>query len=245
METWCIQRAAIVVTVGKGIARFQEEAFGCQPIIIRNCHDARLDREPVQSLRKSLGLNAEDFLLVTIGQAKKGQAIQEALDALLGLPEFVHLAFIGGNYKAHIEKHLTNRLEKRVHFVSPVRPDEVVPFVKSADASLILYYPRSVNYEYCLPNSLFQAIDAELPLLYPELPEISEIAKKYDLGITINPKIPRSISLAVKALLNDPAEIVRFKNNLREVKTALSWEQEEKVLKKLILNVFDNNGQIK
>ena len=46
LERRCTNRAAAVVTVCHGVARLQEEAFGCQPRIVRNCHDYRLDRTP-------------------------------------------------------------------------------------------------------------------------------------------------------------------------------------------------------
>ena len=241
LESWCVQRAAAVVTVNQGIARMQQKAFHCNPIVIRNCHDCRLDQEPIQPLREHLKLAPEAFLLVSLGHGKRSRAIEEAIDAMLHLPEFVHLAFLGKNYDPYYEYRRVKRLEQRVHFVPPVSPNEVVPFVRSADASLILYYSRSVNDEHSLPNSFFQSIAAELPLLYPELPEISEIAQKHDLGIPINPRIQGSISQAVGRLLRDADERARYRNNLKKVKGILSWEEEEELLKRLLLNVINRS----
>jgi hypothetical protein len=99
-----------------------------------------------------------------------------------------------------------------------------------------------VNYEYCLPNGFFQAVAAELPLLYPELTEISAIAKRYDLGIPIHPEEPASIRLAVKELLEKPAARCRFRENAKAAKPALSWEQEEKILEILILKVLSSRN---
>lgn len=240
IESYCMKKAAIIITVSHGISKLQLEYFGCKPIILRNCEDTRLIQEPNQSLKEYLGLNSTIFLLVTIGQAKKGQAIQEALKAMIELPEYVHLAFLGNNYELYINELESSDLAKRVHFVPPVYPDEVVPFIRSADASLILYYARSANYKHCLPNGLFQSIAAELPLLYPELPDISNIAKPLGLGIPINPKSPETIILAVKKMLKNPEEISKFKYNLKEAKQTLNWEQEEVILKEIITNVIDN-----
>ena len=74
-------------------------------------------------------------------------AIQEALDALLLLPDQVHLAFVGRNYDSSLEDIQGRDLADRVHVVPPVLPNEVVPFIRTADAALILYFPWSVNYE--------------------------------------------------------------------------------------------------
>jgi len=239
LERCCINRAAAVVIVSDGGARLLEKAFGCHSVVARSCHDQRLDKTPRVHLRQLLGLSADDFLMVTTGTAKRGQALEESLDAMLKLPDNVHLAFLGKNTAQHIPLIRERGLEKRVHTVPAVMPFEVVPFIQSADASLTIYYARSPNYENCLPNSLFQSIAAELPLLYPELPEISKIAKYYDLGIPINPLDPESIRSGVIQLMSDRELDSKFRKNLRIAKEELSWEREEVVLRDLLSEVLN------
>lgn len=239
LERSCIKHAAAVVTVCEGVAHLQEETFKCRPVVVRNCHDARLDRTPPVHLRQSLGLSSDDFLIVTIGQAKIGQAIQESLDAMQKLPGNVHLALVGKNTDQHHNIIRERELEGRVHTVSHVMPFEVVPFIQSADASLILYYARSPNYQNCLPNGFFQSIAAELPLLYPELPEINRIARQYSLGIPINSLDPESIRSGVIQLMADSKQ---FSKSLRVAKEELSWEREEIILRELLSRVLDREG---
>ena len=243
LEKSCIQHAIAVVTVCDGVANLLEETFKCHPIVARNCHDYRLDQSPKMDLRQLLGLSPDKFILVTIGAAKPGQAIEESLDAMQKLPSNVHLAFVGKNTDQHLDLIRQRKLEGRVHAVPPVMPFEVVPFVRSADASLILYYSRSPNYENCLPNGLFQAIAAELPLLYPELPEISKIAKRYDLGIPINPLDPESISSGVLQLMTNPQQFSAYRKNLRVAREELGWEREEVVLRELLSKVLGQDSE--
>lgn len=238
VESRCIKKAAAVVTVSDGVAALLRENFDRCPVVIRNCHDARLDQKSPQHLRERLGLSSDVFLLVSVGQAKKGSAILEALDALRMLPSSVHLAFLGNRYEVHLDAIRSRSLEKRVHIVPPVKPYEVVPFIRSADAALILYYSRSPNYLNCLPNGFFQSIAAELPLLYPELPEIKKLAERYELGIPIDPQIPESISGAVVELVGDSKQFSTYKQNLRVAEQELSWEKEEIILRDLISSVL-------
>lgn len=238
VESCCIKKAAAVVTVSDGVARLQEETFNCQSVVARNCHDCRLEQIPRQHLRELLCLSADDFLVVTIGQAKAGQAIKESLDAMQKLPNNVHLALVGKNTDQHLDLIRQRKLEGRVHAVPPVMPFEVVPFVRSADASLILYYSRSPNYENCLPNALFQSIAAELPLLYPELTEIKRIAERYDLGIPIDPLDPESIRSGVLELMTDADRFSTYHENLCVAKEELSWEREEGILRELLSKVI-------
>ena len=223
------------------MAHLQEDTFKCHPVVIRNCHDYRLDQTPRVDLRQLLDLSPDEFLLVTIGTAKPGQAIEEALDAMCRLPDRVHLAFLGKNNDQHIPLILQRKLQGRVHLISAVLPTEVVLFVRSADASLTLYYPKSVQYKNCLPNSLFQAIAAELPLLYPELPEINRIARGYGLGIPIDPLDPESIRLGVLELMTDADRFSTYHENLCVAKEELSWEREEAVLRELIGKVINEH----
>lgn len=238
IESWCIKKAAAVVTVSEGIAELQEREFSCRPVVIRNCQDSRLDRPPARDLRSLLGLSPDKFLLVTVGQAKPGQALREGIEAMSLLPDRVHLALLGKGYEEHLDEIREKRLEGRIHLVEPVKPYEVVPFIRSADASLTLYYSRSANYVNCLPNGLFQSITAELPLLYPELRYFKKISEQYDLGIAIDTLSAESIRSGVLELLSSPDKVLRYKRNLRVAKQELSWENEEILLKDLILRIM-------
>ena len=239
LETLCISKATAVVTVSEGVADLYQQEFGQRPIVVRNCHDSRIDAPPEFNLRDLLGLSKEHFLLVTVGQAKKGMAIQEALDALLLLPDQVHLAFVGRNYDSSLEDIQGRDLADRVHVVPPVLPNEVVPFIRTADAALILYFPWSVNYENALPNRFFQSVAAELPLLYPDLSEIRALAEKHQLGLPVDPQSPESISSAVMRLKDDAKLMLALKENAVRTSKILSWEQEEKILHDLLSQTLE------
>ncbi|MBE7555388.1 MAG: glycosyltransferase [Anaerolineales bacterium] len=238
IENWCIRHAAAVVTVNEGIAGLIKKKFGRAAVVIRNAHDLRLDREPGQHLRLHLNLCPDQILLVSVGHAKPGMAIEEMFEALAILPANVHLAFIGNGYAPYLETVQKKGLAQRIHFVAPVKPDEVVPFIRSADVAVVLYYSKSVDYKYSLPNRFFQAIAAELPLLYPDLPEIKRIADTYDVGLQVDPQSPQSISAAILQLMNSPHLAQQYKRNLSLAKEELSWEHEEKVLQDLLREVI-------
>jgi len=234
VESRLINYASAVVTVSNGVASLQRAAYNRTPTVIRNCHDYRLDHAPRTGIRRAIGLSPDKFLLVVVGNAKDGMAIREAIQALLDLPSYVHLAFLGNYYGQYWDSVCGLGLQSRVHLVPPVKPFEVVPFIRGADASLILYYSRSVNYHNCLPNGFFQSIAAELPLLYPGLPEIKKIARKYQMGIEINPQDSISIGAAVIELLNYPERLTKYKKKLAQTRQDLNWEREEEILRQLI-----------
>jgi glycosyltransferase involved in cell wall biosynthesis len=230
LEARCIRHAAAVVTVSDGVAALQKRAFGRSPVIIRNCEDRRVQRPPSRRLREATGVGPAAFLFVVVGHAKRGQAILELLEALTTTPAVAHAALVGLGYEQYARQIRARGLAGRVHTVLPVKPYEIVPFIADADASLLLYYPRSANYLHCLPNGFFQAIAAGLPLLYPELPELRKIATEYDLGLPIDPRSAASIADGMEAFLRQPDRVSAYRRNTERARRVLDWEQEERVL---------------
>jgi glycosyltransferase involved in cell wall biosynthesis len=234
LEAHCIRHAAAIVTVSDGVAALQQAEFGCRPVVIRNSHDRRLDRPVAPSLKRSLGLGTSDFLVVSVGQAKPGMAIASALDAFTELPGNHHLAFVGRNYERVRQLAATRGLAERVHFVDPVTPVQVVPFIADADAAILLYYRRSRNYENSLPNKFFQAVAAGLPQLYPAFRDIQRLAETYGLGLEIDPQSPISIRDAVLRLSADRELAAALGQRVRAAQAELGWRGDEGMLRRVI-----------
>jgi len=234
IESWCIRNADTVVTTSPGFAELLSNRYHCRPHVLRNVHDRRLDKAPGRGLRDFLGLGPDQFLLVCVGQVKTGQHVAGAFAALAELPSSIHIAFVGKNTDQFNNLALQHGVERRVHSVPPVNPCELVPFIRSADAAISLYFPLSLNYEYTLPNGLFQALAASLPQLYPPLAGIKTVIERYGLGIPIDPFSPDSIKTAVLELLTNPSRLKVYRNAALAASAELSWEKEESILRELV-----------
>jgi glycosyltransferase involved in cell wall biosynthesis len=234
IERACIRSAVDVVTVNEGIASLMRGQFGCEPQILRNVHDFRLDRQPARTIREAIGLPPSAFLVVSIGNYKSGIALEPMLDALAALPSHVHLAFLGGGYPALVEAMASRGIDGRVHLMGRVLPQEVVPFAASADASILLYFSRTPNYPNALPNGFFQSIAAGLPLVYPNLDQISRLAKRYEVGIMADPQNAAEIKAALLTLLEDGERRSALRRNLCVAGRELCWEREEQILKRIL-----------
>ncbi|HYM37643.1 MAG TPA: glycosyltransferase [Nitrospiraceae bacterium] len=226
LERVCIGQAAAVLTVSDGVGELMRRRFGVEPVVVRNCHDARLDRPVRSGLRNRLGLQARDFLLVAIGNSKKGYAADVAIEAVRRLPGHVHLALVGDGYHGYADRLQAEGIASRVHLVGFLPPTEVVPTVRDADAAVILYYAHSADHRVALPNKLFQSIAAELPILYPDLPQIAAVMRAAEAGLSIDTQDPSSIVRAVERLLKD-RNAVGTASVRRQLSIQLAWEAEE------------------
>lgn len=231
LERRCIDGAQVMLTINQGIAELYRRRFGVSPHVARNCHDARLDRPVDRGLRERLGLGKDRFLIVTVGNAKPNQAVVQALDAMTALPGRVNLAFLGNGYEAVREATASRGLEGRVHVHPAVPANQVVPLLRGVDAALILYGTRTANDENMLPNGFFQTVAAGLPLVYPRLKWIRQIADKYELGREIDSPTPDAIAGGVAALMQDlERHPSMFADNLARAASENSWAYEEAIL---------------
>jgi glycosyltransferase involved in cell wall biosynthesis len=235
LEDRLVAEADAVVTVSDAVAALMEGAFGRWPVVIRNCHDERLDRASGPDLRTALGLTTEHRLCVVVGNWKPGMAVALAADAIALLPEHFHLAFVGRGYAAQAEKFGRHVAAKRVHFGHKMEPVGVVPFIRSADLGLVLYEPYSENYRGALPNGFFQSIAAGLPLVRLPLDEIEAAIAGAAVGICLEAAEPKALASAILRGIEDQRT---YHRNAAALAQQLSWKLESVKLQQLISDLL-------
>jgi glycosyltransferase involved in cell wall biosynthesis len=235
LERRCVREATEVVTVTQGCAELMEACFDRKPVVIPNVHDSRIDEDVTTDLRASLELDAGAFLIVMVGNDKPGTATAEMLDAMSRLSSDVHLALVGRGWEAHSASIEDRGLSRRVHVCGPVSPTQIVPFIASADAAVILYLAHTVDYVHALPNRLFLPIAAGLPLLYPrQLIEIDSVAGQYGFGVPIDPGDTDSMVEAISHLRDDDNLMQRLRDGSAAARGDLSWQRHEPVLRQIL-----------
>jgi glycosyltransferase involved in cell wall biosynthesis len=234
IEGFGVRRAERFTSVSAGVGELLERRFGRRPEIVCNCHDPRLDQECERDIREVTGVAPEDFLLVMTGNLKPGMAVKQALLAMQKLPDRVHIAFVGRGHERSLGMVEELGLTGRAHLLRSVPPMQVVSFVRTADASPILYTAATENYRYALPNGFFHAIAAGLPVLFPPLPEIRALAVEHGLGVEIDPGNPDSIAAGVRLLCEDGERAARHRANAERAREQLSWEREEETLAEIL-----------
>lgn len=245
LEQQCIRAADAVVTVGDGVSELIGQRFACRPFVVRNAHDSRLDRKPSKALRERLGIAQSDTVLVTVGNRKVGQAVDEAIRSLLLLPASVHLVLIGAGYEGALAEAASAGLHGRVHIVPPVSPAEIVPLIKEADIGFVLYWDYSENFRHALPNGFFQVVAAGLPLIHGGLPEITRVSRAAGTGVAVDMRNPAAIAEAVSRWLREPSEFASERAKALHAASEVTWAHEEEALKEVLKSIgFDNRQKM-
>ncbi len=234
IENACIRRADVFVTVSDGVADLFEQATNRRPIVLNNGNDERLEAKQVPGLRQRIGLVPDTPLAVSVGHSKPGFELSGILSALKALPEF-HLALLGNNYARDLSNYpMAGELADRIHCVEGVPASEVVPTIKDADVSIILYYPLSVDYLHALPNKFFQSVAAGLPLLYGALPEIDRLCRLHGIGEQIDLFDGDAVTRALRKAVEDRCWAAEQIRRSQTAAKHLSWRREERALAEVL-----------
>jgi glycosyltransferase involved in cell wall biosynthesis len=148
------------------------------------------------------------------------------------LIENTMLVIIGdGDIRKQLEERTkTLKIEDKVYFMGKISGDKLHEYTPSADIGLCLLENKGLNYYYALPNRIFDYLQAGVPVLATNFPEIVNIVDTYHTGILIDHYEPEYLAGVINEMLKNPFDTSHFQSVAKE----LSWENEEQVLMKLI-----------
>ncbi|MEP7762952.1 glycosyltransferase [Sanguibacter sp. 25GB23B1] len=230
VERWIerrgIRRAAAVITVSPSIASYLQTTYGLghKPVLVRNIPPAAqrtTDRQEGR-LRALAGLGPGSRVLAYGGRITTNRGLEETIDALVELPDDVHLVVLGYGAAGYVDSLRTRARDdgvaSRVHFVGKVPSDEVSLALADADASIVFVRPTCLSYRWSLPNKLFESIHGGLPIVAADLPDTRQIVEQHGVGEVFESEEPRVMARTILRVIADPE---RYR-----AATELTWEGE-------------------
>jgi len=228
VEAFLASRCDEVLTVSEAIARDMEQHLRIpRPRVVRNIPLSPSD-SAAPSVRDVLGVPEAIPILVHSGALVADRGVLQILEAFTQISTEAHLVFLGSGPEAEILQLQINErgLSGRVHLLPPVNPDDVSNTLAGADIGLCTIPSGFLSYEYCLPNKLFEYLQAGLALIVSELPEMSRFVREKRIGITFSPGDLPSLIQAMKLLLEDEGLRTRLSRQSLAVRQEICWEQE-------------------
>jgi glycosyltransferase involved in cell wall biosynthesis len=190
LESRHIRAVARVITVSDMIARHLARVCDIRlPEVVLNSPNLAEQRPAAQGLRAHLALTAGQPLAVYVGRLAAHRGLEQVLPSLTAWPQ-LHLACVGGR-DAVFAAELVQRAQAlgvaaRLHLVDAVPPFEVLDFIRSADLAVVLVQGVCLSYLYSLPNKLFEASFAGLPVVASDLPEQRRFVEQLGNGVLVD-----------------------------------------------------------
>ena len=116
-------------------------------------------------------------------------------------------------------------LVNKVLFVPTLPYSQMMQFTLNSDVGVSLDKNNNINYQFSLPNKIFDYAKAEIPFVSTNLVEIRKITEKFHSGVLISSLNPESIieglnkAIALKESKN-------FISNITKMNSTLHWENE-------------------
>jgi glycosyltransferase involved in cell wall biosynthesis len=232
IERLGIARARNVAAVCKTTEQLLKRDYGpARTATVLNV-PGRLDYAPAADgrLRRRIGISAQTPLVIYKGEIAENRGLLPFVAAMEQI-EPLHFALVGsGAYRDRLGREVELRgLGRRTHFIEPVKSGEFVYYLKDADLGHAIHEAAGVNMTITLPSKLFDYINAGIPVVASDGPEMSSIVREWDIGWVVSASSVESIRQAIKAFLSALPDIGKYRKNCARAAQQYCWENEKKV----------------
>jgi len=231
LECKMIPNIKYAYTVSNSIAEVYAKKYGVKFKVVRNLPVAI----EVEQIDKQ---SSDEKIILYQGAINIGRGLKQAILAMRFI-ENSRLVIAGdGDVKLQLEKLVEKeKLQKKVEFIGRLPIEKMVKFTPKADLGLSIEEDLGLNYRYALPNKLFDYIQAQVPVLVTNLPEMTSIINQYKVGDITTTLEPERLAKKIKDSLFDEEKREIWRKNLKHAAKELSWQNEEKILQN-IFSIF-------
>lgn len=234
IERFILPRMSEMITINASIAQMFENEYGINVSVVRNI--PMKIKETKKFTKKELGLPENGKLILIQGSGLNvDRGLEELVDAMNYIDNAILIIVGNGDVIPIIKQNVANTfLEDKVNFIPKQSFERLHQYTLHADLGLSFDKDTNLNYRYSLPNKIFDYIHAGVPILCSPLVEVKNIVEKYEVGECIDNHDPKHIAECINSMLENEAELKRYKANTKVASSELNWENEKLNLIKIL-----------
>ena len=217
-ERMFLPRAAAAYTVCQSLADIYSVKYNRKFSVVRNVPYALPKPDSVPSAKIIMYQGALNF----------GRGIEMMISAMQYLPDYELWIAGSGTVEADLRQQAAEQEGGgKVVFWGRLAPDELRQRTQQAAVGLSIEEDLGLNYHYALPNKLFDYIQARVPVIVSELPEMQRIIDSYGVGEVLTERTPEGLAALIQKVANQRAA---YAAKLDLAALELNWENESKAL---------------
>lgn len=228
VESAFIRKADAVFVVSGLIGQWYRERYNLENVhLVRNIADRYNGSvDDTYDIRRRINAVEDELIFLYQGAFFEGRGLEVLVSAFLQLPMSYRLVLLGYGRMEAVLKDQAKGADN-IHFLPPAHPDEILSYTVQADIGLCLIEDTCLSYRYCLPNKLFEYIQAGLPVLVSDLPELAGFVKRNACGwqVSCSPEPLRAFALGL-----DKSMLAYVKSRIPEIADQNSWHREKEVV---------------
>ncbi|MFO7810930.1 MAG: glycosyltransferase [Candidatus Delongbacteria bacterium] len=229
-----IKQAYRVITVSDPIAAELKKIYDLNEVGVFTNLPLRKKIPSDRSLiHKMLNLAPDCKIVLYQGRFLINNGLDTVIGSFAGVAADAVLVLIGeGSEKEKLKKTAEkNNISNRVFFIGPFDHSELIKYTVCADIGLCLIKNYGKSFYYSTPNKMFEFIQANIPQIASDFPEISKYVRGYNVGYVTDPEDKEKISATIDLLLNSTKITGQLRKNCQAASKILIWENIESDLK--------------
>ncbi|WP_397447428.1 glycosyltransferase [Polaribacter sp. R77954] len=220
LEKFILPKLKNCYTVCKSIADFYDEKYLTHFKVIKNYPHLTNTQKGVFPFDKN-----QKKIILYQGAINVGRGLELMIETMQLLPNCYFVIVGKGDIDKKLKQLVTSKNINNVKFLGKLTPETLLKITPHADLGISLEEDLGLNYKFALPNKIFDYIQAEVPIIISDLPEMKHIVLEYGVGEIVKNRTPENLANQIKELLEKD-----FLHQLKKAKKALIWEHQEKKL---------------
>ncbi len=238
LERWIFPKLRYAYTVNESIAHIYSQKYGVEVRAIRNVPFKREDKHPLLYPEKR-----KSRILIYQGSLNIGRGLEMMIEAMQYLPHCVLWIIGRGDIEMKLREHATAQpFPDRVIFKGFIPQQQLHTYTLQADLGLSLEKDMGENYRLASPNKVYDYIQAGVPVIVSDLPEMRRIVETYQVGEILRKSdySPEKLGKTIQNILNDTSRYNRYVDSCIKTGKVLNWENEKDKLRKLYQELTAN-----
>lgn len=217
-------------TVSNSIADYYDKKYQTKFKVIRNLP---LMIRTISKGNFSFDHKGEKIILYQ-GAINIGRGLELIINTMPFISNCILVIIGNGDIIKNLKSYVKNiNLVKKVRFLESLTPNELQKITPLANIGISIEEDLGLNYRFSLPNKIFDYINAEVPILVSNLPEMRKIIDTHKVGEIVKDRSPQKLALQIKELLKKD-----YSEELKKAKKELIWENQEEELLAIFRNII-------
>jgi glycosyltransferase involved in cell wall biosynthesis len=224
------------VTVSDSIAEWYQRRYKIKKVsVVKNVpYSQEVSPYKTKLLRDAFKIRDNHLLFLYQGEISRKRGIDLLLNVFSRVSHEKHIVFLGFGEMVDIVKDYAIRFPN-IHYHPAAEPDNLFQYTCSADVGVHLIKNTCLNHYYCLPNKIWEYLNASIPIIVSDLFEMGKVVDYFKCGWKCQGNENDVIALIEQITLDLVSEKRNYANASRNF---IGWHLEEPTL----LSIYERLG---
>lgn len=233
LEKSIVPNLKYFITASDGYADWFVQWYGIRrPVVIRNFPRRHFHFMPERATPQKR--------IIYQGALNPSRGLEQLVSAMRFLPNAELEIYGDGPLKSQLEQHISNEnVIEKVKLMGRRLPADLRESSRLADVGVSLEQNNGLSYYYSLPNKISDYIQAGVPVVVSDFPEMSRLVRAFQVGEIWQPATVENLAETLQKVLDKGKSA--YQHNLESAAQKLCWEREETALLDLMKKVVEEN----